>query len=82
MCQFSNPFSVFSSTALSSFRRKNAAELRQNSSEVLIVFVGLTFSARARTLASHSQEKFQFRAAAWGHKFLMVSAGYKYFSVK
>lgn len=71
-----------SSTALTSFRRKNAAELRhklrQNSSEVSIVFVGLTFSGGAGTLAPHSQDNFQLRVAVWGHKFSTVSAGYKY----
>lgn len=42
------------------------------------MFVGLTFSARAGTLASHSQDEFQLRVAVWGHKFSTFSAGYKY----
>lgn len=73
-----NDLCTLYSIALTSFRRKNAAELRQNSSEVLILFVGLTFSARAGTLASHCQDKFQLRVAVQGHKFSTVSAAYKY----
>lgn len=42
------------------------------------MFVGLTFSGGAGTLAPHSQDNFQLRVAVWGHKFSTVSAGYKY----
>lgn len=66
---------LYPSTALTSFRKKNAAELRQKSSEILIV--GLTLSERAGTLASYSQDKFQLRVAVWGHK-LSTIVGQKY----